>query len=222
MVERDTSWALIAFAGVATVVVLTGMYFVGIGLNEYKIDELRNDINNLEAEQRSHALGYELAEGVAREDSCEATRRWVDQSQSEISRLQEEVADYEDSSKRDDPRYTVLKKRHTNLVIQNFLEIRQLEEDCGDERHSIIYIYSNEQCAICEEQGTVLTFYNQEYEDVVIHPLDTDLNMRHVNFLEDYYEIDTYPALIFEGEVYQGFQSKEDVREIIGEERLEQ
>jgi len=58
-------------------------------------------------------------------------RRWADSSVPEIQNLRQEVAAYESSSKVENQGYELVKKRYMNLVIQNLIEVRQMEERCG-------------------------------------------------------------------------------------------
>jgi len=95
------------------------------------------------------------------------------------------------------------------------LEMRRMEERCNQNVTEVIYIYS-EGCPDCEDQGTVLSYYREQYPDkLAVHPLDADLGMKHVSFIESLHGIERYPAMIVEGEPYQGFKNKEQFGEIL-------
>jgi len=215
MVERKVDWEYLVLAFFITVLLLTSILYLGSGLSDHKVNSLRDDVKQIEVEQRSHSLGLQLAESVEGQ-RCEAMRRWVESSVPEIQNLRQEVATYESSSKVENTDYELVKKRYMNLVIQNLIEVRQMEEKCGEDRVNVVYMYTKNDCGRCDDQGTVLTYYRRNYdEQVLVHPLDTDLKMKSIEFMEDFYNIEQYPALIIEGEVYEGFQDREKLGEIL-------
>lgn len=215
MVERKVDWEYLVLAFFITVLLMTSILYLGGGLSDHKVNSLRDDVKQIEVEQRSHSLGLQLAESVEGQ-RCEAMRRWVESSVPEIQNLRKEVANYESSSKVENTDYELVKKRYMNLVIQNLIEVRQMEERCGEDRVNVVYMYTKNDCGRCDDQGTVLTYYRRNYEDnVLVHPLDTDLEMKSIQFMEDFYNVEQYPALIIEGEVYEGFQDREKLGEIL-------
>lgn len=215
MVERKVDWEYLVLAFLVTVLLMGGILYLGTGLSDHKVNSLRDDVKQIEVEQRSHSLGLQLAESVEGQ-RCEAMSSWVESSVPEIQNLRKEVAAYESSSKVDNADYELVKKRYMNLVIQNLIEVRQMEENCGDDRVNIVYMYTKNDCGRCEDQGTVLTYYRRNYEEsVLVHPLDTDLEMKSIEFMEDFYNIEEYPALIIEGEVYEGFQDREKLGNVL-------
>lgn len=215
MVERKVDWEYLVLAFFVTVLLMMSILYLGSGLSDHKVNSLRDDVKQIEVEQRSHSLGLQLAESVEGQ-KCEAMTRWVESSVPEIKNLRQEVAAYESSSKVENKDYKLVKKRYMNLVIQNLIEVRQMEERCGEDRINIVYIYTKNDCGRCDDQGTVLTYYRRNYEDsVLVHPLDTDLEMKSIQFMENFYNIEQYPALIIEGEVYEGFQDREKLGEIL-------
>lgn len=215
MVDRKVDWEYLVLALFVTVVLMTGIFYLGAGLNDYKVNSLRNDVKQIEVEQRSHSLGLQLAESVEGQ-KCEAMKRWMQSTVPEIRDLRKEVASYESSSKIKNGEYRLVKKRYMNLLIQNLIEIRRMESECGEEAVNIVYLYTKDDCGRCEDQGTVLTHFRRKYGDkVVVHPLDTDLGVKPIEFMEEFYGIDKYPAVVVEGEVYEGFQNKQELDRII-------
>lgn len=213
--NRKVDWEYLVLAFFATAIIMAGIFYLGTQLDSYKVDELRNDVRQIEVEQRSHALGLQLAESVEGE-RCEAMKSWMNSTVPEIRDLRKKVAAYESSSKIDNSDYELVKKRYMNLVVQNLIEVRQMEQNCGDEVVNVVYLYTKNDCDRCEDQGTVLTYYRRNYpEEVVVHPLDTDLEMKSIKFIEEFYNVESYPSLIIEGEVYEGFQSRGQLGNII-------
>ncbi len=214
MVSRQLDWELLTVSALLTLLIVGGVFFFGSMLSDYKVEQLRDDIRQIEVDQRSQALTLQLSDSVETRN-CASLKDWVDSSVPEIRDLRKQVAEYESSRKLNNDQYPVLKRRYTNLIIQNLIEIRQLEQNCNQNIVDVIYLYSKE-CDSCEDQGTILTYYRQKYSDqMVVYPLDTDLGMKHVEFLEKHYNVTDYPTLVIDGEPYEGFSSKQELGEII-------
>ncbi len=212
--SRKLDWELITVSALLTLMIVGGVFFFGSILSDYKVDQLRNDIRQVEVEQRSQALTLQLSDSVER-GNCGSLKSWVDSSVPEIRELRKQVAAYENSRKLNNDQYPVLKRRYTNLMIQNLVEVRQLEQNCDQNIVDVIYFYSQE-CDSCEDQGTILTYYRQEYSDrMVVYPLDSDLGMDHVEFLERFYNVTSYPTLVIDGEPYEGFTTKQELGDLI-------
>src|SRR6056297_3279614 len=109
MVDRKEDWEYLVIAFFVTVLIMAGIFFVGSGLSDHKVNSLRNDVKQIEVEQRSHSLGLQLAESVEGQ-KCEAMQRWVESSVPEIQELRQEVATYESSSKVENSEYKLVKK----------------------------------------------------------------------------------------------------------------
>ncbi|MBC5793094.1 MAG: hypothetical protein H8Z69_03580 [Nanohaloarchaea archaeon] len=215
MVDRKVDWKYLILAVLSTALVFSVILAAGITLQDYKTAELRESIKQIEVEQRSQSLSLQLAE-EAKSSECRAMENWIDTSKPEIEELRKKVAAHERSSKFKASDYQTLKKRYMNLLVQNLIEVRTLEKSCDSKMVDVIYLYTKKDCGACEDQGTVLTYLRDEYEDkLAVYPLDTDLDMKHINFVQKYHNVSSYPALIIEGEVYRGFQSKEELENVI-------
>ena len=191
--------------------------FTGLQLNETKINSLRDDVKQVEVEQKSRDLGLQFAENVEG-DKCKAIKDWVNSTDSKLENLRQQVAAYESSKKLDTDQYELVKKRYMNLLIQNIIETRKMESQCGEQKIDIIYFYSKEDCDRCRDQGTVLTAIRRNYkDDIMVYPLDTDLGMENIQFMESYYNVQKYPSLVVQGEVYNGFRTREELNQIINE-----
>jgi len=212
MVNRKVDWKYLLMAVIATAFIFGGIFTAGLQLNDYKTNDLRQNMKQIEVEQRSQNLGLELTQTAEKED-CRAMRRWVGDSLPELENLRKSVAAYEDSNKLGGQEETVLKKRYMNLLIQNLIEVRTLEQNCEEGIVDVVYLYADEaNCEACEDQGSIITHYRRQYGDrLAVYPLDTELDMKHINFIESYHNVSSYPVLIIDGEVHRGFQSKKEL-----------
>ncbi len=217
MVERErTDWEIIGLSVIATVLIMSGIYFIGLQLNDYKVVSMESEVAEMEANHQSQILGQRLAEDMTG-DNCEALKNWRDSSYPQMEQLRQEVEAYEQSNKFDHSEYETVKTRYTNMIIQSLLESRTINENCNENSTEVIYIYT-QGCEACDDQGTILSYFRRNMDDLYVYPLDSDLDMQPVSFLEDYYEIEQYPAIIVEGEPYQGFKDRDELQQILEEE----
>ncbi|PSH02351.1 MAG: hypothetical protein BRC26_01010 [Nanohaloarchaea archaeon QH_8_44_6] len=214
MVERKIEWKYPLLAALLTAVIFSGIFYTALSLNEYKVNNLKSQIEEVEVEQRSRLVGLQLSENLEKND-CRAVKGWVNTTVDDIRNLRLEVAAYEDSNKIDNREYITVKKRYMNLLLQNLVQIRNYDDACNREVVDIVYFY-NDNCNSCTDQATVLTEIRQQYgKDVVVYPLDTELDMQPINFLLNYYDVEEYPTLVINGEVKQGFQSIDSLEQDI-------
>lgn len=210
MVDRNVDWKYPVLAAFITAALFTVILGSGFFLNDYKVDLLQQRIDNIEVEQNSRLIGQELSRNLD-EDSCRAMDTWMNSTVDDLRDLRKEVASYENAKKIDNPRYETVKKKYMNLLLQNLAQVRQYDRQCEREIVDIIYFYSDD-CDACQDQGAVLTEIRQKYGNkVVVYPLDTELGMPPIEFLQDYYGINSYPSVVVDGEVKKGFQSIDEL-----------
>lgn len=215
MVNRQFDWEYVAIGLLGTALVMVLILGAGLMLSNEKVKDLRNDIKNIEVDQQSQLLTFELSENIEGQQ-CKAMEDWVDNTVQDTRDLRQKVAAYESSRKIRNSDYENLKKRYLNLLVQNLIEVRKLEERCGQNMTEVVYFYTNQDCSACKDQGTVLTYVQQNFgENVVVYPLDTDFDIQSVNYLENAYNITRYPSIVVEGEIYEGFQSRQKLETVV-------
>ena len=77
----------------------------------------------------------------------------------------------------------------------------------------VFYFYSDkDRCEDCEKQGYVLTALREKYPDFRIYSFDYNLDLSAIQALVSIYKVkNELPAMVFNGKVYNGFQSVEDI-----------
>lgn len=214
MVDREVQWRYPVMAAAITAVVFSLILGSGFLLNDYKVDSLQQRMETVEIEQNSRMIGQELSTSME-ENSCRAIGQWMNATVEDMRILKKEVSAYENTNKIENPSFKTGKKRYTNLLLQNLVQVHRYNRNCNEEIVDIVYFYGDN-CDACEDQGTVLTQIRRDYDqDVVVYPLDTELEMPAVEFLHDYYGIEQYPSVVVDGEVMQGFQSMEDIEQAV-------
>jgi hypothetical protein len=211
-VKRRLDWEYVVIGILTTLLVVGAVFAAGKSLSKYKVDALENEVQEMEVDQRSQLLAYQLASES--DPSCGAMQEWVNETVRESQDLRKDVAQYENSRKIKNSDYEVLKKRYMNLLVQNILEVKRVEDSCEKNYTEIIYLYSND-CEVCKDQGSVLSHVGGNHQDTIIYALDTSLNMDTIRYLETKYGIEEYPSLVINEKLYSGFIGKEDLRQIV-------
>ncbi len=214
MVDRYISFEFILAALILTVSIFGGIFYASQLLSEEKVSRVEHSIERFNVEQNSQELSRRLA-GNLNGRNCEALNIAVRQTGEEIRDLQQRVADYEQSSKLEQEEFTLLKKRYMNLLLEYWLTTKEVERQCGSDVTKVLYLYTDD-CELCPDQGTLLTYYLQVYGDrLIVFPLDASIGSRPVQMLEDAYGIERYPSLVIDGEVHEGFHDRDELGELL-------
>ena len=85
---------------------------------------------------------------------------------------------------------------------------------------SILYFFSREFCKICPNQGVILSYFKEIFdEDILIFPIDADLKEDEpiISLLESVYDIVAYPTIIIDETAYRRIVPKDELGKIICE-----
>lgn len=208
MVDRKIQWRYVGIAFILTAIMFVGILFLGQELSKYKVDNLENEISQLETDQRSTSVTRLLADSLGERD-CSAQRILAQQNIEELYRVREKVVQHHQSSKISSPRFEQLKKKYLLSTLENYIKQQNLEENCNSTKIEVLYFHTDS-CDKCQGQGKMLTKFRKRYDQkMLVYPLDSDYDLEAINFLESYYQISEYPAIVVEDEVFQGFTSRQ-------------
>ncbi len=218
MVDENLNIGTVIIAVALTVVLMSGIFFFGIMLSDEKVSGIEDEIRSFEVERRSQEISRQVAQELP-EKSCEALELAVEQTISDTQELADEVVMYEENRKIEDEEFELLKKEYTNVLLEYWLLTEQIEEMCGSDKIKLLYFYSEEQeCPACEDQGTIISHYREKYDEtLLVFPMDTTLDMRPINIMEETYDMGTYPVIKINGDVYEGYMDKEELGEVLEE-----
>lgn len=198
---------------ITTIIFAIGIW-LGLWMGESKISSLEGTILELEQEINNAELQYMMIETLEKDVSCNYLIQTAGKLGKESGEMAEEVNRYENTQKIEDKPFYELKRKYTNTLIRNWLTIEKIKKTCHGNYSIILYFYSNKECDQCQEQGIVLTYLKDKLEqDLLVFALDTDLNVTAVDSLIDAYKIKEYPSIVINGDVEEGFQSKQEIIE---------
>lgn len=214
--KRIKTSRYVAAIAVTIVIFLLG-YLVSTELNMNKL----NKLTNLEQDIRIDSLSSELLLQLVQEDLCASIN--VTSYTEELSNYGRRVTYLESLYGYDSEETIRLKNYYSLLAIRHYMISDSINKKCNKDTPLVMYFYTNYGCADCEDQGLVLTNVHRNYPFFNIYSFEYMLNNSATDYIKDRYDItpDRLPALIIDGEVYYGFQSKDTLIKVMDlEQRL--
>jgi len=176
-------------------------------------------VNRIEKlDYSSLQLQYAYIDQLSQEKNCDAVSKTFERSVKSLIETSERLENYQKNANINKEEFTILKREYILAQLNYWLLAQKTKEICNRDLVTILYFYSvDKECPNCEEQAFVLTYLKNEFKDkLLIFALDstyTDEPM--IEMLKDQYGISRYPSLIIEGNVFEGFVSKDRIIEAI-------
>lgn len=111
-----------------------------------------------------------------------------------------------------------LKKYYSLLEIKDYLLMKRISARCGTKASFILYFYTTaEHCSECERQGIALSALRDKYPELRVYSFDYSIDLSAVKAILKIYKIEDtkLPALVIDDELLTGFQSAEELENII-------
>lgn len=214
--KRPISFYLIAAFLASTVVFAAG---IGLGLliDEIKSASLSSSISSLQNSIVDAELEMLLFDYFKGNISCNYLITKSEELSGKSTDLGQRLYFFEQSEKVSDNTYSALKEDYMRVIVKNWLTLEDIKSLCPANYSTILYFYSNTNCSECENQGYVLDYYKSLLlSDVLIFAIDGDMNMSVVKMLLYNYQIDSFPALVVNGVLYEGYQGTDALNPLLG------
>jgi len=197
---------------ITAAIFITGLWFSGF-LDQKRISQLKSIENTISLDLQSSEIQFSLLEELSCEDISSSTVL-----SSELNSLAEKLSYSEDNIGIDNEEVISLKKYYSLLQIKDYLLMKKITERCGKESTFILYFYKNTECNDCTKQGYVLTSLREKYPNLRVYSFDYNLDLSAIKAMIAIYKIpDNLPALVINGEVYNGFKTIEEIEEMVPE-----
>lgn len=199
-----------------TFLITAAIFATAILASNYFSQKRVNEIKDIESRIAVDILASETQFSLLSELSCrDITSSFLSK---ELSNLGDKLSYTEQNRGSDDAEVLNLKKYYSLLQIKDFLLMQKVKERCGGKTLSLMYFYSNveDKCDDCEKEGFVLTKLRQDYPELRVYSFDYDLDLSALQTLISVYNIeDRQPALLINDQVYYGFKSVDEIKDII-------
>ncbi|MBI4015094.1 MAG: hypothetical protein HY362_00010 [Candidatus Aenigmarchaeota archaeon] len=185
---------------IISVAVFVAGLFVGIWIDDQRLEETRGKITGIDIEwndARLQNLFFQTA--LAGDDSCNSLIGGNLQFSDKVYKQGLEIERFESVNKFT-PQLLEEKRRYALLQMQFWLNSVQLKRACNATYSTVVYFYSqyNESSAVDQRlQSTVLSeLKNKCGNKIMLIPLPTDLDIVSVNQIKDTYGIKSTPSIL--------------------------
>lgn len=200
--------------------------FIGLNIEKYVASDVSEQTKQIENSIQEMELEMLYFQGIEQKESCDFLNEIVRRTNINLDELSNQISRYSEEKilfTRGDARE--LKRKYTFLLIKDWLLQEKIKKDCGTDTISVLYFYDTEDCYDCLIQGNVLSLFKENLkEKLMIFPIDVGIESSMVDVLSVKYAVTSRPALVVDGEIYRGIQSKDELKNIfceklVGEEK---
>lgn len=205
------------------VFIITALLFVtGFLLSNYFGNRKISQLESIQDTVSTDILSSELRFALLERSSCDYFVGDSALLSEELGTFGRRLAFMEEQLGVENKNVKQLKKFYSLLQIKDYLLTLNLSEKCDLDSNTILYFYSND-CEDCNRQGYILTELREKHHGLRIYSFDYNLDTPALNTLISVYGvIDELPVLVINEEVYSGFKTIEDIKEILPELKLTQ
>lgn len=182
-----------------------------------KHDDSLTQENNYMSLQLQYALMGDLIANSS--NSCRALNSALEDSISDLGYSLDKITQYKKESV-NDVYYETLQRKYILDNVKYWIFARKANELCSLNKVIIMYFYSDN-CAICPDQGVLLTYYKKKYEEnILIFPINTDDAKTEpvIKMLLSSYDVQNFPTLVINDQRYEGMIYKEQLANILADE----
>lgn len=204
-------WKKYLIVFIITLGVFGTALYVSNTLNSKKLTELKSIEDKLSIDILSSEVQYSLLEEL----SCTEVTTSV--LSDELTSLADKISFTEQNFGAGSAQIKQLKQSYSLLEIKDYLLMKKISERCGKKSVFALYFYANEDtCPDCVKQGYILTELHDTYPELRVYSFDYNLDLSAIKALISIYKVPSdLPALIINGKVYAGLQTKEQIETVL-------
>ncbi|MBD3312293.1 hypothetical protein GF352_02435 [archaeon] len=202
---------------ITTLVFIVGI-FSGITISKNKMTTIDSKITDFEENMNSIELGVLISDALKNETlSCKYLQGKLNETQSLLSELGEQVVQYESQSKIGDEAYKEVKKRYNAVRTQYWLMLEKLKNQCSNNYTTILYFYRTETpCPACRDQGVILTHLTTNNPDIYVVSVDADEDLLLIQMIKEAYNVNSTPTIVIDASTIRtGLVSREELLSLI-------
>jgi hypothetical protein len=211
---RHAFWQALVF----TIIVFGLGLVMGLFIEESRANEVQEMLLASELSFLDEQLRNRVVKdfGVGCDEAIDSTYEFADRIYWEAVKMEQ----YDSAHKFRDV-LKLMHKRYDLLRMMMWTEAKELRKTCGDEFHTVAYIYSYDtedvnQRAIQISLGKVLEDFKAKYgRDVLLIPMAGNLDLESIDLMKTKFDVSELPVVIIdEREVLNGLVTVEDLEEV--------
>jgi len=141
-----------------------------------------------------------------------------DVSVKSLDRTRERLENYDRDATLNKRDFELLQRDYSLGQVRYWLLAEQVKKLCDTDTVTVLYFFSDEAtCPDCDEQSFVLTYLKRRFEDRLLNfVFDERLTSEPmIGILKSTYNITEFPAIIIGGRKFEGFQSRQNLLDVI-------
>ena len=192
--------------------------FIGFQLSNTRISYLQESATQQRLDFDSLQVQYLYAGKLTEQGNCNAIEATLNTNILNLIKTQERLEQYEKESTTQLNAFRTLKREYTLAELRYWLLVRDTQDICHRDAITVVYFYTDDKnCPECRTEGFILTYLKKLFEDrLLVFSLDAELTEEPlVSLLIQSYNVTTYPSIIVNDELLEGFQNKDQVLQAV-------
>jgi hypothetical protein len=206
-------------AGAITLLIFALGVMLGLVFDYERIESLQNQNSGQELGWQSLQLQYLYLSTIENSTAaCPVLQKSLENSIKELGKSLEKLQDYEKNTQVNQAEYSVISRKYLLDNFRYWVFSSSVGERCQQGVINVLYFYSLKDCSVCPNQGVILTNFKTKLQDqILIFPINTDVPEDFTGILMLQYNITRLPALVINGQSYQGVVPRDELARIICE-----
>lgn len=218
----EKSWRTIStdkyvIAGIITALIFALGLTLGFILEDTRYGLIQKVNEEQEVKYMSLQLQYFFLTSFQNNNSCPMLTATLRETISDLSTSLSEVIAYEEENQGGDARRILVQRRYLMDNLRYWLLAKESKQRCSMNIVPILYFYKKD-CASCPEQGTILTFYKNLFEEMLlVFPINMDLQEAEplAEIMRSQHHVEQYPTIVVDDQKYEGVVDKDEMKKII-------
>jgi hypothetical protein len=189
---------------------------------ELSVGSMFSEINRDFSEMQTISL---LADSHDKDLACLAFKEKLRDMDSNLWDLGSDLEKFSSASEefKESHFYTEQKRHFNENEVLYYLLLKNVVDTCNLSKQTILYFYADEDtCSKCDDQSFILRDIILEDErvnedrELSIFSLDTDVDVKSIGILSNYYNLSNYPCMIInDEEPICGIQSRDEIIDVV-------
>jgi len=212
MVKRKISKHKYFLAGVLTFLIFSLGLSLGIIIDNIRLQQVEFENKIQEVDYASLQLQYALITSLEQEENCAVLRKALENNVAELGESLDEFLEFKKQTTLNKDQYQLAHRKYLIDNIRYWFFATRTQERCSMDLSTVLYFYSGKKCDDCPDQGFILTFFKNLYDErLLIFPIDTDVAEDEplIALLLSKYNVTTYPSIVILDKKYEGVVRKD-------------
>jgi len=194
-----------------TFIISTFLFVVSIGFGSFLSVQKVYDIEDMQYDLITDVNSNDLAYLLYMQEPCKV--KIDDKFNQELYDTGRRLSFMETQRGRYEKEVVNLREYYSLLEIKQYLFMKDIKEECNRDYYLILYFY--EECDMCQDQGFLLKYFKDKYDNVFVYSFDFYSSNEAVQNIKKMYNVTKVPSVVINGKTYNEFISKEEMEKIL-------